>query len=182
MTSQKPSDEPNASAVPSVLWNIAVWALALGAFGAAMVLSYREIHNIPNDLRSPAILGVDAFLAAAVAFGIAIPEGTLRRWADVHLCLRFGLWSAAVFRLVPPILNEDGLFLKDCGSFDLPYIVLGTVIHGVLVLLVSWPYAIRVLDCPPWTEGQELWEMCGATVLIFFVTAAVVRLTADSWR
>ena len=78
--------------------------LALGAFVVAMVLSYREIHyNIPNDLRSPAILLVDALLATVVAFGFAVREGSLTRWADAHLCLRFGLWSAAVFRLVPPI-------------------------------------------------------------------------------
>ena len=46
--------------------NVAAWALALGAFGVATVLSYREIHyNIPNDLRSPAVLLVNALLGTA---------------------------------------------------------------------------------------------------------------------
>jgi len=118
-----------------------------------------------------------------VAFGFAIHEGTLRRWADVHLRLRFGLWSAAVFPLAPPFLNEQaGLFLKDCGSFDPPYVILGAVIHDGLVIVASWPNAIRVVDRPVWTDGQELWKLCGTAVLIFFVMAAVVRLLSDSRR
>jgi hypothetical protein len=178
------SDDAVFSSAGYILWNVSVWMLAWGAFVVATVLSYREVHyHVPNDLRSPAILAADALLAAAVAFGFAIHEGTLRRWADLHLCFRFGLWSAAVFRLVPPILNEQaGLFLKNCGSFDLPYIVLGAVIHGGLVIMASWPYAIRVVDRPVWTDGQELWQLCGTVVLIFFVMAAVVRLLSDSWR
>jgi len=49
-----------------ILLNIAGWALALGAFGLAMFLSYRQIHyNIPNDLRTPAVLLVNALLATA---------------------------------------------------------------------------------------------------------------------
>ena len=104
------ADSPKA---PSALWDVAVWALAFGAFAVAMVLSYREIHyNIPNDLRSPAILLVDALLATVVAFGFAVHEGSLTRWVDTHLCLRFGLWAAAVFRLVPPVMNEEVLYFK----------------------------------------------------------------------
>jgi hypothetical protein len=168
--------------VPSTLWNVAVWALALGAFVVAMVLSYREIHyNIPNDLRSPAILLVDAFLATVVAFGFAVHEGSLTRWVDVHLCLRFGLWSAAVFRLVPPIINEDILFLKGGLSFDLPYVVLGACIHGALAALLAFPYAVRVFNLPLWTDDKSLWEMCGAAILVFFVVACVVRLLAENW-
>src|ERR1017187_7350249 len=95
--SEEPEGADNQKA-PSALWNVAVWALALGAFAVAIVLSYREIHyNIPNDLRSPAILVVDAFLATAVAIGFALHEGSLTRWTDAHLCLRFGFWAAAVF-------------------------------------------------------------------------------------
>ena len=178
---EEPKDADNPK-VPSVLWNVAVWALALGAFAVAMVLSYREIHyNIPNDLRSPAILLVDALLATAVAFGFAAHEGSLKRWTDAHLCLRFGLWSAAVFRLVPPIINEDVLYLKGFGTFDMQYVVLGACIHGALAALLAFPYAVRVLDLPVWTDDKNLWEMCGAVILVFFIVACVVRLLAENW-
>ena len=163
--------------------DVAVWLLALGTFAVAMVLSYREIHyNCPNDLRSPAILLVDALLATAVAFGFAAHEGSLTRWTDAHYCLRFGLWSAAVFRLLPPILNEQaGLYLRNCGTFDLPYVVLGACIHGGLAVLAAYPYAVRVLDAPTWTDGKNLLEMCGAVILVFFIVACVTRLLAEKW-
>ena len=182
MRNPKLSEEPKEAddqKVPAALLNVAVWALALGAFVVAMVSSYREIHyNIPNDLRSPAILLVNALLATVVAFGFAMHEGSLTRWTDVHLCLLFGLWSAAVFRLVPPIINEDVLFLKGGLSFDVPYVVLGACIHGVLAALLACPYAIRVLDLPVWTAGESFWEMCVAVILIFFIVASIVRLLA----
>jgi hypothetical protein len=169
--------------VPSTSWNVAAWGLALAAFAVAMVLSYREIHyNIPNDLRSPAILVVDALLATAVAFGFAVREGSLTRWTDAHLCLRFGFWAAAVFRLLPPILNEgDGLYLRNCGTFDVPYVVFGAFIHGGMAALLACPYAIRVLNLPVWTEGESLWELCGVVILVFFIVACVVRLLAENW-
>ena len=168
---------------PSTLWNFAIWALALGGFVVALVLSYREIHyNIPNDLRSPAILLVDALLATAVAFGFAVREGSLARWTDVHLCLRFGLWAAAVFRLLPPILNEKaGLYLKNFGTFDVQYVVLGAFIHGALSAFLACPYAIRVLNLPVWADSDSLLEMCGAVILVFFIVACVVRLLAENW-
>jgi len=182
---RKISEETKAAdipKVPSALWNVAVWALALGAFAVAMVLSYREIHyNIPNDLRSPAILLVDALLATAVACGFALHEGSLTRWVDAHLCLRFGLWSAAVFRLVPPMINEDVLYLKNFGTFDVQYVFLGACIHGGLAVLLSSPYAIRVLDIPIGTDNDILLEMCGAVILVFFIVACVVRLLAENW-
>jgi hypothetical protein len=168
--------------VPSAVWNVAIWALALGAFVVALVLSYREIHyNIPNDLRSPAILLVDALLATVVAFGFAVHEGSLTHWTDAHLCLRFGLWSAAVFRLVPPIINECVLYLKNFRTFDVQYVVLGACIHGGLVALLAFPYAVRVLDLPLWTDDKSIWEMCGAVILVFFIVACVVRLLAENW-
>ena len=152
----------------------------------AMVSSYREIHyNIPNDLRSPAILVVDAFLATAVAIGFALHEGSLTRWTDVHLCLRFGFWAAAVFRLLPSILNEDsGLYYKNVGTFDVPYVVLGAVIHGAMTLVLVCPYAIRVLDPKGhrWLANDEsLLEMCGSVILVFFIVAGIVRLLAENW-
>jgi hypothetical protein len=189
MSNRKISEEPenaDSQKTPSALWNVAVWALALGAFMVAMVLSYREIHyNIPDDLRSPAILLVDAFLATAVAIGFALHEGSLTRWTDAHLCLRFGFWAAAVFRLLPPILNEDsGLYYKNVGTFDVPYVVLGAVIHGAMTLVLICPYAIRVLDPKDhrWLANDEgLLEMCGSVILVFFIVAGIVRLLAENW-
>jgi hypothetical protein len=179
--SEDPKDTDNQK-VPPAFWSVAIWLLALGAFAVAMVSSYREIHyNIPNDLRSPAILLLDALLATAVAIGFAVHEGSLTRWSDAHLCLRFGLWSTAVFRLLPPMINEDVLYLKNCGTLDLPYVVLGACIHGGLALLLACPYAIRVLDLPVWTVGEHLWELCGAVILAFFIVACVVRLLAENW-
>jgi len=169
--------------IPLLLWNVAAWLLAAGAFVTAAILSYREIHyNIPNDLRSPMVLAVDALLATAVAFGFAVHEGSLTRWTDAHLCLRFGLWAAAVFRLLPPIINEDVLYLKDCGTFDVPYVVLGACVHGGLVALLACPFAIRVLGHRVGTDNDSLLEMCGAVVLVFFIVACFVRLVlAEKW-
>src|ERR1035437_9886061 len=134
----KETEDADGQKVTSALSDVAAWALAFGAFAVAVVLSYREIHyNIPNDLRSPAILLVNALLATVVAIGFALHEGSLTRWADAHLCLRFGLWAAAIFRLVPPIINEDILFYRGGLSFDLPYIVLGALIHGGIAALLA---------------------------------------------
>jgi hypothetical protein len=168
--------------VKAAVWNVAAWALALGAFVIATVSSYRGIHySSPNDLRSPAVLLVDALLAAAVALGFAGYEGSLKRWTDAHLCLRFGLWSAAVFRLVPPIINEYVLFFKGWMTFDVQYVVLGACIHGGLAALLAWPYAIRVLDISVGADDKRLWEMCGAVILVFFVVASIVRLLTENW-
>jgi hypothetical protein len=180
--SQNPEDADNPKA-PSAWWDVAAWALPAGAFALAMVLSYREIHyHSPNDLSSPTILLLDALLATAVAIGFAVKEGSLKCWTDVHLCLRFGLWASAVFRLLPPVLNEQaGLFLKNFGTFDVQYVVLGAFIHGGLAALLACPYAIRVLDRSTWSDGESLWEMCGAVILVFFVVAGVVRLLGENW-
>jgi hypothetical protein len=180
-TPEKPETADESEAT-SAWWNIIAWAAAVGAFVLAMVLSYREIHyNIPNDLRSPAILPVNAFLATLVAFGFAAQTGSCKRWMDLHLCLRFGLWAAAVFRLVPPIINEDVLFYKGAGTFDAPYVVLGACVHGALVTLLASPYAIRVLDIPIGTDNDIVLELCGAVVLVFFIVASVMRLLAEHW-
>src|SRR5215831_18257940 len=165
---------------PSGWWNFFAWVLALGAFVFAMVLAYREIHyNIPNDLRTPAILLANALLAGIVALGFAVQTGSLTCWQEVHLCLRFGLWAAAVFRLVPPIMNEDVLFYRNTGTFDAPYVVLGACVHGGAAVLLASPYAIRVLDITIGTDNDIILEMCGTTVLIFFVIASVVRLLSE---
>ena len=83
-------------------WNVAAWVLALGAFATALVISYRQVnYNIPNDLRTPMVLLINALLATTVAIVFALHEGILANWTAVHFCFRFGIWAAAVFRLVP---------------------------------------------------------------------------------
>ena len=165
--------------VPPTLWNVAGWALAVGAFAVATVLSYHEIHhNGTSDLRTPTILLVDALLATVVAFGFAVVDGSLKRWTDVHLCLRFGFWSAAIFRLIPPIMNEEALFYQNLGTIDVEFIVFGACVHGGLVLLLTYPFALRVLDLPVWSSGERFWEMCGSVILVFFIVASIVKLLA----
>jgi hypothetical protein len=160
--------------------NVAAWALVLGAFGVATVLSYREIHyNISNDLRSPAVLLINALLATAVAFGFAVREGSLTRWVDIHLCFRFGFWAAAVFRLVPLFPMEGVLYMKNCISFDVPYIILGAFIHGGLSFLLASPFAVRGPDRSTWTPDKSLSEMSVSAILVFFIAAVVVRLLAE---
>ena len=52
----------------ATLLNVGGWALALGAFGVGMFLSYRGTHySKSNDLRTPAVLLLNAFLGTAVA-------------------------------------------------------------------------------------------------------------------
>jgi hypothetical protein len=164
----------------AILLNVAGWVLVLGAFGLAMFLSYRQIHyNIPNDLRSPAVLLVNALLATAVAFGFAVREGSLTRWVDIHLYFRFGFWTAAVFRLVPPFLNEGVLYMKNCFSFDVPYIILGAFIHGGLTFLLVSPLVVQGRDRPAWTPDKSQSEMCMSVILIFFIAAVIVRLLSE---
>ena len=79
----------------------------MAALAVAAVASFREIHDdIPNDLLRPAVLLANALVAAVLALGFARHEGSLKKWSGAHSCLWFGFWSAAVFRLVPPMLNE----------------------------------------------------------------------------
>jgi len=45
-----------------------------------------------------------------------------------------------------------------------------------LAVLLTCPYAIRVLNLPEWSDGESQLEMCGAVVLVFFIVAGIVRL------
>ena len=165
----------------AILFNVGGWALALGLFGVAMILSYRQIHyNVPNDLRSPGVLLVNALLATAVAFGFAVHEGSLTSWVDIHLCFRFGFWAAAVFRLIPPFINEQVLYIKNTISFDVPYIILGAFIHGGLTFFLVGPFAINGLERSSWTLFGNTSGMCGISVLVLFTAAAIVRLLSET--
>ena len=164
----------------TILLNVAAWILVLGIFGLAMFLSYRQIHyNNPNDLRSPAVLLVNALLATAITFGFAVRDGSLKRWVDIHLCFRFGFWAAAVFRLVPPFINEGVLYTKNTFSFDVQYILLGAFIHGGLTFLLVSPIAVHRPDHPAWTPDGDTSEMCVSTILVFFIAAVVVRFLSE---
>ncbi len=161
--------------------NAASWALALSAFTLAILVSNRAVEDIPNDLRRTPILLLNALAAALVAFGFAAHEGSLKHWTNVQYCLRFGVWTAAIFRLLPSVMNEDVLYLKNCGTFDAPYVVLGACVHGGLALLLASPYAMRVVAHSVWTDEARVFEMCGTVILVFFVMASAVRLLSEHW-
>jgi hypothetical protein len=164
----------------ALLLNVAGWVLVLGAFGLAMFLSYRQIHyNIPNDLRTPLVLLVNALLATAIAFGFAVRKGSLKRWVDIHLCFRFGFWAAAVFRLVPPFINEAVLYTRNTFSFDVQYILLGAFIHGGLAFFFASFFAVHGPDCPAWTPDGSTSQMCASTILVFFIAAVIVRFLSE---
>jgi len=164
----------------AILLNVAGWVLVLGTFGLAMFLSYRQInYNSPNDLRSPAVLLVNALLGTAIAFGFAVRDGSLKRWVDVHLCFRFGFWAAAVFRLVPPFINEGVLYTKNTFSFDVQYILLGAFIHGGLVFFLASFFAVYGSDHIAWTPDGSMSKMCSSTILVFFIAAVIVRFLSE---
>ncbi|MEJ2649004.1 MAG: hypothetical protein P8016_11425 [Sedimentisphaerales bacterium] len=161
-------------------WNCVAWILAVAAFAGAFVILYRQVrYNIPNDLRTPVILLINALLASIVAIIFALREGELANWTAVHRCLRFGIWTAAVFRLVPLFPWEGVLFMKNTISFDVPYILLAAFIHGGLVFVIAAPFAYSVVGLSALTPDDSLLEMCGATVLIFYIASVVVRLLAE---
>jgi hypothetical protein len=88
---------------------------------------------------------LDAALAAAVALAYAAQRGTLTSPGGIARCVSFALWSPAIFRLLPPILNEGVLYDSNAGSADVPYILMGAVLHGGIAGVLAWPFARRVL-------------------------------------
>ena len=161
-------------------WNCVAWILAVAAFAGAFVILYRQVrYNIPNDLRTPVILLINALLASIVAIIFALREGELANWTAVHRCLRFGIWTAAVFRLVPLFPWEGVLFMKNTISFDVQYIMLAAFTHGGLTFVITGPFAPAVLGRSTWTPDDSLLEMCGATIVVFYITSVVVRLLAE---
>jgi len=137
------------------------------------------------DLRTPTMLLVNALLATVVAFVYAVREGAIERWVDLASCLRFGLWSSAVFRLLPIIMSEGSLFYRNQGSIDPRFALVGACIHGGLAVVLSAPCAIRVYEPANhrWFENSDgLRELGGITMLVFYLPAAVVRLMPEVVR
>jgi len=181
----KPTD--GASGEPAPSRDAVYWAVALGGFALAMLLSWRAVSQPPSsDLRTPVVLLVNAALATAVALGYAADRGTLARQGAVAFCLLYGLWSAAAFRLVPPVLNLV-LFYRFAGGSGpnwpaaLLIIAIGSAIQGGIVLLMTWPHARRVLGMESralWSEDDPVLRLVVTTLLVLFTTAAIVRLVA----
>jgi hypothetical protein len=175
------SDEPAPSR------DFAYWAVALGGFGLAMFLSWRAVSQPQSpDLRSPLVLLVNAAVATAIAFGYAADRGALATRGAAAFCLLYGLWSAAAFRLVPPVLNLV-LFYRSVGGSGpnwpaaLAIIAIGSAIQGGIVLLMTWPHARRVLgqqNRALWSDDDPVLRLVVTTLLVFFTTAAIIRLIA----
>lgn len=157
------------------------WALVLTAFALSILVSHRAVENIPNDLRRWPILLLNALAATVVALGFAAHKHSFKRWTDAQSCLRFGIWAAAVFRLLPPMMNEDVLYFQNVGTFDVPYVVLGACVHGGLAVLVASPFAMSAPEGSAWMGDTDRLQMCGAAILVLFIIACTVRLLSEHW-
>jgi len=98
---------------------------------------------------------------------------------DIHLCFRFGFWAAAVFRLVPPFINEEVLYMKNCISFDVQYILLGAFIHGGLTFLLASPFAVHLPDHSAWTPDGSTSQMCASAIMVLFIAVVIVRFLSE---
>jgi asparagine N-glycosylation enzyme membrane subunit Stt3 len=156
--------------------------LAIAAFALALGLCYRAAADPQHaDLRTLTVLGVDALLATGIALFYAGQRGKLATAEGWWWSLVFGLWSAAVFRLVPPFINEEVLYFRSLGSPDVPYVLVGAVVHGGITVLLTIPYARRLgvggSGFIEWTD--ESWQPGAAAVLAFLIVAAVLRVVVD---
>jgi hypothetical protein len=187
MNDQNVPDESPGTEVPEVAGqdhdNAILWGLALVGFAVAMGRAYlATCETPPMDLRTPSMLLVNVLLATLVALVYGVREGAIERWADLLSCLRFGLWSSAVFLLLPLIMSGGSLFHRNQGSIDPRFALVGACIHGGLTVVLSAPCAIRVYEPANhrWFENSDgLRELGGFTVLVFYLAAAVVRLTPE---
>jgi hypothetical protein len=183
-----PADQPSAAGNgrSHASYDLAVSALSIAAFGLALWLSTRGAGaSHAQDLRTPAILCLDAGLGAIVAAVFAARQDAVARRSDIWWIVAYALWAAAVFRLVPPIGNETALYDARLGTADAPYVLLGAVIHGGVAFVLALPYARRVLGSKGSLgpdESQALWELAGATMIVFFVVAGVARLAVEIGR
>ena len=163
------------------------WAVALGGFALAMLVSWGTARQPQSpDLRTPAVLLLNAALATAIALGYAADRGALASRGGATWCVLFGAWSAAAFRLVPPAFDFV-LFRSGGGTFGpnwpgaLVIIGIGAVIHGGIALLMAWPYARRVVGVEGralWAEDDPVLRLSATTFLVFYILAAIFRAVA----
>jgi len=162
--------------------DILFWVVGLGGFAYALA---RALAHAEYDLRTPPVLVGDAVIAAAVLLGYAARSEGFEWKKGILRCLPYGLWSAAVFQLTLPVMGkfgEDVIFDTRFYSPDAPFIIVFAAIHGMLVMLLAGPFAARALQAeeglPAWAD-DELIQVTAATVLLFFLVAAVVRLLVE---
>ena len=166
----------------SRLWRIGVSALPVAGFALALGLCYRATGDPRQaDLRTPGVLAVDALLASAIALVCRGRGGAWRSASAWWWSLVFGLWSAAVFRLVPPFINEDALYFANIVSPDVPYVILGAVVHGAITMLLVSPLVrpTALGGGADAVDGDEARELGAASVLAFLIVAAVVRVATE---
>jgi len=79
------------------------------------------------------------------------------------------------------VINEHVLYERNMLSPDVPYILLGALVHGGLAALLAWPFARRALgvEARSLRDEEQVWYLAGAAILVFFVVAAVVRVLAE---
>jgi len=180
-----PGDQPSAAGNgrSRASYDPAASVLFVAAFGLALWLSARGAgapHS--QDLRTPAILCLDAGLAAILAALFAARHDSLAQRGDIWWLVAYALWAAAVFRLVPPMPTESVLYLRNVTS-DAWLLILGAAgAHGFIAFLLVLPYARRVLGSKGSLgpdDNQALWELTGATMLAFLVVAAVARVAVE---
>ncbi|UCH36470.1 MAG: hypothetical protein JSV65_08985 [Armatimonadota bacterium] len=184
----KPASDQSGEGQPrSPRAEIAYWALPMLGFALALILSWRAAQQPRSlDLRTPAVLVINAALAVAVALWYAASQGALARASAVTQCVLYGIWSAAAFRLVPPVLTLVIFFRLTRGSGSnwpaaLVITCIGAAIHGGLVLLMTWAHARRVLQVegqPLWSDDDPVLRLTVTTLVVFFTLAAVFRLIA----
>lgn len=175
-SSSKQSEPQFAPGASSRRWEILLWALVFAAFSYALV---KALRHEPHDLRIAPVLAVDAALAAAFALGYAAYRNTLDKKGAITWCVLYGLWAAAVFQLTPIIGNDCALFDSSSTTADVPYVILFAAMRGTVVLFIIWAFARRVFHPGGevgWQEDEHIWELAAATVLTFYIIAAVVRL------
>ncbi len=149
----------------------------------AAAASWRATHLVgEGDLRTVAVLAIDTALGAAVAIGHAIRSRSVRLPAAWLWSITYGAWAAASFRLVPPVLNEEALYYRNLASLDIPYGLLGAVVHGGIVAVLTFPLARRVLfpgRTASLVEDEEIWPCPFMTVVLFFIVATAARLLVE---
>lgn len=161
-----------------------MWALAVGGFLLALQASAGSVRATNGaDLRTPAVLLLDAGLGASLAALFGLRHRTLNGPTGGVWCLAFGLWLAAAFRAMPNVLSEASLFSRQSLDFDPPYVLLGAAVRGMVTFLLVLPYARRVLSADGRLSpdhDERLYELAAAGVVGAFVVAVVACFRAQA--